>query len=118
MGVTDVRAQYDDNSSTPTVGCQCVATGIVSRLFSVVIAGEENLSGSDEIIVELKSGGSTGDTIFGFSIGREDVQRGNAVINLPEQGILFGDGIWIEADQAGFRYSTITGQAAGTDGLL
>ena len=115
MQVTDVQSKWSSNLTTETDGRQLIDLGVRLRLFSIIVSGEES-SGTDEIIVVLRSGGASGDEIFGFSIGRQQAQKSNSVINLPEQGILFEDGLYIKAEPSGFRYVTVSVQPAGDIG--
>ena len=91
----------------------------LSLIATVIVTAQEKVKDTlktDEIIVVLRSGGASGDEIFGFSIGRQQAQKSNSVINLPEQGILFEDGLYIKAEPSGFRYVTVSVQPAGDIG--
>lgn len=115
MQVTDVNYEFLSSLATGTA-TQIVATGNRVRLYSIVASGRDGIDGfstDGTTTVTFRDGGASGDTKFAMEMGPwGDInnQWNSIVVNLPEQGILFLDGINIEADQAGLTAIAITFQ--------
>lgn len=109
---TDTQSIFWDNSGDPGVNRQVISLGTKLRLYSFLISESHLASSSDETIIVMRSGGSGGEEIFGFGLGLNTSDSpgffGNSVITLPEQGILFEDGLYVDISSGdGYNFLTV-----------
>ena len=115
MHVTDVEYAFEENVAEDTPK-QMVATGRRVRLYSIVASGRVGTTGTSTTAttkVTFRDGGSSGTTKFVLAMGPFGAgtnQWASIVMNIPEQGVLFLDGINVEVDQEGLEGISITFQ--------
>jgi len=115
MRVTDVEYAFEEDVAEDTPK-QMVATGRRVRLYSIVASGRVGTVGKSTTAttkVTFKDGDSSGDPKFVLSMGSfgDAINQWNSIVmNIPEQGILFLDGINVEVDQEGLEAISITFQ--------